>query len=70
MNGAAHQTLPPGSDAAIAAGCNCPVMDNTRGQGWYGSGMFIMRDDCPIHGLPKGEPSQPDGEHAGQWPNP
>ena len=44
-------TLWPGSDAARAAGCICPVMDNGRGNieharargGWW------MVSDCPVH---------------------
>ena len=56
----------PGSAAAIAVGCNCPIYDNAHGKGWLCSGLFILRDDCPIHGTTA--PSQPDREHAGQWP--
>ena len=45
-------TLWPGSDAAFAAGCSCPVMDNWRGDvecarargGWW------QMSDCPVHG--------------------
>lgn len=40
----------PGSDAAIAQGCTCPVLDNGHGnpqigvtRGWYIAG------DCPLH---------------------
>ena len=54
--------LAPGSAAAIAAGCNCPIHDNAHGKGWLCSGLFIMRDDCPIHRRKNGEPSQPDSE--------
>lgn len=42
----------PGSNAAIDAGCRCPVMDNNHGKyppfppdSWYLSG------NCPIHGF-------------------
>lgn len=54
----------PGSDAAIAAGCRCPVLDNCHGAGipwprtdgkdptkwpsWY------VREDCPLHGADSG----------------
>lgn len=50
----------PGSDAAIAAGCKCPVLDNGHGRGipWpredgldpneYPS--FYINLNCPIHG--------------------
>lgn len=46
----------PGSDAAVQAGCLCPVMDNNRGvrapfpatkeraAGWW------MSAGCPLHG--------------------
>jgi hypothetical protein len=60
----------PGSAAAIAAGCNCPIYDNAHGKGWLCSGLYIMRDDCPIHGYKNGEQSQPDGEHARHYPQP
>jgi hypothetical protein len=62
--------LAPGSAAAIAAGCNCPIYDNAHGKGWLCSGLYIMRDDCPIHGYKNGEQSQPDGEHARHYPQP
>ena len=43
--------LDPGSDAAVAAGCRCPVMDNARGRGYLGQpGVFVMMADCPLHG--------------------
>lgn len=42
---------PPGSDAAIAAGCLCPVLDNAHGRGWLGQeGVYCHSGDCPIHG--------------------
>lgn len=34
----------PGSDAARALGCICPVMDNGRGDG-----AFWSNGDCPLH---------------------
>lgn len=42
--------LNPGSPAAIAAGCRCPVLDNGhgRGSGW-GPGEFWISGDCPLH---------------------
>lgn len=52
----------PGSEEAIAAGCNCPVTDNH-----YGKGIpmrnpdnnkielaFWMTADCVLHGLKSG----------------
>lgn len=43
----------PGSDAAIASGCTCAVMDNCRGAGIYGDGKrfgWWISGDCPLHG--------------------
>ncbi|MDQ0506005.1 hypothetical protein QOZ94_002809 [Xanthobacter agilis] len=41
----------PGSDAAIALGCTCPVLDNGHGRGYMGrSEQFWVSADCPIHG--------------------
>ena len=41
----------PGSDAALARGCRCPVMDNNRGRGYMGQpGIFVMTLGCPLHG--------------------
>lgn len=40
----------PGSDAAIAAGCICAVMDNNRGK-WapYPPDGWWITKGCPIH---------------------
>lgn len=43
----------PGSDAAILAGCTCPVADNGYGQGAWMSpdgAVFWTDGDCPLHG--------------------
>ncbi len=41
----------PGSDKALKAGCLCPVLDNSHGQGYMGiSGQFVYSELCPIHG--------------------
>ena len=37
----------PGSDAAIALGCTCPVLDNNHGRGC--NGEFWRMDGCPVH---------------------
>ena len=37
-------TAPPGSDAALALGCRCPVLDRP------GDGLAWMSGDCPLHG--------------------
>jgi len=50
----------PGSEEAVAKGCNCPVMDNCRGKGipiTTDEGEILIafwRDmTCPIHGMPE-----------------
>ena len=41
----------PGSKAAIALGCSCPVLDNNHGFGCgWGKGVFWRTEDCPLHG--------------------
>lgn len=45
-------TPTPGSDAAVALGCTCPVLDNGRGRGAYkvnGVWQFWIAFDCPVH---------------------
>jgi hypothetical protein len=46
----------PGSEAAVAAGCKCPVPDNYGGRGYLGGlkddegeTMFIVAGNCPVH---------------------
>lgn len=40
----------PGSEAAIARGCICPVMDNAHGKGWLGrEGLWVYTVGCPVH---------------------
>ena len=49
--------LPPGSDAAIEAGCLCPVTDNHNGAGYVardGVVMYWQNVDCPLHGVRSG----------------
>ena len=49
-NKSLRDTPNPGSDAAIAIGCKCPVMDNGRGRGYMGvAGLFVYSADCPVH---------------------
>ncbi len=45
----------PGSDAAVAKGCTCPVLDNARGRGrvYRGTVEFWIDGGCPIHGCPR-----------------
>jgi hypothetical protein len=46
----------PGSDEAIAQGCECPVMDNGHDRGYCqdenGEWIFVVNADCPLHGSP------------------
>lgn len=46
----------PGTDAAIHAGCKCPVMDNGHGRGYMGGVkdadgdvVFVVTEGCNIH---------------------
>jgi hypothetical protein len=39
----------PGSDAAVAIGCKCPVMDNARGRGIGAGALFWISAECPVH---------------------
>lgn len=55
------ETPKPGSPEAVAAGCSCPVMDNSHGRGWMGNpNMFAVNKDCPLHG--KKEPTHAPAE--------
>lgn len=48
----------PSSDAAVAAGCCCPRVDNGYGKGAWGGiirgdgnwPLYWVREDCPLHG--------------------
>ena len=44
----------PGSQAAVDAGCRCPVIDNHHGRGILvdgrGEPWFMFVADCPLHG--------------------
>ncbi len=56
----------PGSDEAVARGCSCPILDNARGRGIFGTpGLFWINQGCPLHG--RGQPSAPpEDDHANQ----
>lgn len=44
----------PGSDEAVDAGCTCPVLDNSHGEGMpglFGKKLFWVNGDCPLHAL-------------------
>lgn len=42
----------PGSGAAVAAGCICPVLDNHHGAGYRGQeGLFAIVESRPVHAL-------------------
>ena len=46
-----YEPTPPGSRAAKARGCLCPVIDNGHGFGYLGQpGVYVMMFDCPLHG--------------------
>jgi hypothetical protein len=61
-------TPPPGSDAAIAKGCTCPVLDNAHGKGYMGiPGTYVYGGACPLHTIldepvmePQPEPPTPE----------
>lgn len=41
----------PGSDEALDAGCECPVLDNGHGRGRFGEGeQYVYNLACPVHG--------------------
>lgn len=47
----------PGSPAARALGCCCPVLDNCRGK-WppYPPDGWWIDQECPVHGPKMGDP--------------
>ena len=52
-----NDTPNPGSPEAVAAGCECPILDNARGKGYMGGAkdekgevIFIYAVGCPVHG--------------------
>lgn len=56
------QSGTPGSAVATEAGCLCPVMDNCRGRGAWGTEhssdedkVFFISANCPLHGDGRGE---------------
>jgi hypothetical protein len=60
----------PGSDEAVAAGCQCPVLDNSRGKGWMmNPDLFWISANCPLHannnGVDEDNESEDDDEN---WP--
>lgn len=44
----------PGSPAAVASGCTCPVHDNHHGEGIPDGAarLWWMDTTCPLHGEP------------------
>ncbi len=46
-----HDSVPPASKEAIKLGCTCPVLDNSRGQGYMKLGMYWANDSCPVHNM-------------------
>lgn len=48
----------PGSDAALDAGCRCPVLDNGHGRGFPGGDgktQYWVNAGCPMHSNPTWE---------------
>lgn len=47
-------TPPPGSPEAIQEGCECPVIDNGHGRGYYQreghEPLYVIAHCCPVHG--------------------
>jgi hypothetical protein len=42
----------PGSEAALAQGCKCPVIDNRYGKGIRDDrDEFWINNGCPLHGF-------------------
>lgn len=57
----------PGSDAAIAMGCTCPVLDNGHGNERLdrpGERGFVMNSECPLHGIRIDKPSRQENKDA------
>lgn len=46
------QGKPPGSEAAVQAGCTCSVIDNHYGRGFGTPPRWYVSGDCPLHGMP------------------
>ncbi len=52
-----HREPFPGSEAARALGCRCPMLDNAYGRGYMGgirdseTGelVFVVAQGCPLH---------------------
>lgn len=45
-----YEVVPnPGSKEARQTTCECPVMDNSYGKGYFGSGEYIINMECLIH---------------------
>lgn len=62
MNEEARVDPAPGSDEARERGCTCPRYDNRHGDGHAfdratGAPMFVVREDCPLHGTATQEES-------------
>ena len=53
----------PGSPEAVQQGCSCPISDNARGMGAWGTSgpdaVYWINATCPLHGvLPPDEPER------------
>ena len=56
MTDATNAVLNPGSDEAVARGCQCPVLDNAHGRGYLGGVkgkegnlLFVISGNCELH---------------------
>jgi hypothetical protein len=54
----------PGFKDAVAKGCRCPVLDNARGRGAWGTSgpdaVFFINGACPLHRERPGERPEAD----------
>lgn len=56
----------PGSDAALALGYTCPVLDNGHGRGANHRGEFWITEGCPVHAPLPRDPLPADEPHGSE----
>jgi len=39
----------PGSNDAVRRGCTCPILDNSKGWGYFKKDSFWITQNCPLH---------------------
>lgn len=59
----------PGSHKAVEAGCTCPVIDNSWGNGYRWNSdpeptLFVISDDCPLHSGTTKEENETNADEA------